>query len=83
MRKTVREEYIASLKQALKQLRAIRERLAASLIELAALQQQYREMTDPQALQHDSIDADTLVLEGAMARTRAFIRALEWVLGKR
>ena len=58
----------------------IRERLASTKLELAAMQKQYRDLTDSLTVQHQGIDADTIALEGAMARLRAFIRALEWVL---
>ncbi len=46
------------------------------------MQKQYRDLTDTQTVQHLGIDDDIISLEGSMARTRAFIRALEWVLGK-
>ena len=58
----------------------IRERLESTKVELAALQKQYRDLTDPLTVQYQGIDADTIALEGAMARLRAFIRALEWAL---
>ena len=60
----------------------IRDRLEATLVDLAAMQKQYRDLTDSQTVQHHGIEDDAISLEGAMARTRAFIRALEWVLGK-
>jgi hypothetical protein len=60
----------------------IRERLASTLVDLAAMQKQYRDLTDTLTVQHQGIDNDIIALEGAMARMRAFVRALEWVLGK-
>ena len=60
----------------------IRERLQSARTELAALQKQYRDLTDEQSVQHRGTEDDAVALEGVMARTRAFIRALEWVLGK-
>ncbi len=44
------------------------------------MQKQYRDLTDSLTVQYQGIDADIINLEGAMARLRAFIRALEWVL---
>ena len=58
----------------------IRERLEATKLELAAMQKQYRDLTDSLTVQYQGIDTDTINLEGAMARLRTFIRALEWVL---
>ena len=58
----------------------IRERLEATRGELAALQKQYRDLTEPLTVRYEGIDDDAIALEGAMARLRAFIRALEWVL---
>ncbi len=58
----------------------IRDRLEATLVDLAAMQKQYRDLTDTETVQHQGIDNDIIALEGAMARTRAFIRALMWVL---
>ena len=58
----------------------IRERLEATKLELAAMQKQYRDLTDSLTVQYRGIDTDTMNLEGAMAWLRAFIRALEWVL---
>ncbi len=58
----------------------IRERLEATKLELAAMQKQYRDLTDSLTVQYQGIDADIIALEGAMARLRAFIRALEWAL---
>lgn len=46
------------------------------------MQKQYRDLTDTLTVQHQGIDNDIIALEGAMARMRAFVRALEWVLGK-
>ncbi len=60
----------------------IRDRLHAAKLELAAMQKQYRDLTDAQSVQHRGTEDDTVALEGAMARVRAFIRALEWVLGR-
>jgi hypothetical protein len=60
----------------------IRARLEATRVELAALQKQYRDLTDEPTVRHRGIEDDIVALEGIMARTRAFIRALEWVLGK-
>ncbi len=60
----------------------IRDRLQAAKLELAALQKQYRDLTDEHSVPHLRIEDDAVALEGAMARVRAFIRALEWVLGK-
>jgi hypothetical protein len=59
----------------------IHARLTLTHAELAALQKQYRDLTDTQTVQHQGIEADITALEGAMARLRAFIRALDWVLG--
>ena len=58
----------------------IRARLESTKAELAALQKQYRDLTDPLTVQHRGIDTDISTLEGLMARLRASIRALEWVL---
>ncbi len=58
----------------------IRERLESTKVELAAMQQQYRDLTDTESVQYQSIDSDTIALEGMMARLRASVRALEWVL---
>ncbi len=58
----------------------IRERLESTKQELAAMQKQYRDLTDSLTVQYQGIDADIINLEGAMARLRAFLRALEWVL---
>ncbi len=58
----------------------IRDRLEATKVDLAAMQKQYRDLTDTLTVQHQGIDADIISLEGAMARMRAFVRALEWVL---
>ena len=60
----------------------IRDRLETAQVDLAAMQKQYRDLTDTETVQHLGIDDDIISLEGAMARTRAFIRALAWVLGK-
>jgi hypothetical protein len=60
----------------------IRDRLASAQVELAAMQKQYRDLTDTHTVQHPGIEEDIIALEGAMARTRAFIRALLWVLSK-
>ena len=60
----------------------IRERLQTVKTELAALQKQYRDLTDTETVQHLGIEDYTAVLEGAMARVRAYIRAIEWGLGK-
>jgi hypothetical protein len=59
----------------------IREQRASAQVELAAMQKQYRDLTDAQTVQHPGIENDVISLEGAMARMRAFIRALTWVLG--
>ena len=58
----------------------IRERLESTKLELAAMQKQYRDLTDSLTVQYQGIDTDIIALEGAMARLRAFIRALDWVL---
>lgn len=58
----------------------IRERLESTKVELASLQKQYRDLTDTQTVQHQGIDADIMAVEGAMARLRASVRSLEWVL---
>jgi hypothetical protein len=58
----------------------IRERLESTKAELAAMQKQYRDLTDTLTVQYQGIDVDTISLEGSMARLRAFIRAMEWVL---
>ncbi len=47
-------------------------------MELAVIQQQYRDLTDALSVQDQDLDA--LALEGIMARLRASLRALEWVL---
>lgn len=44
------------------------------------MQKQYRDLTDTLTVQYQGIDVDTIALEGSMARLRAFIRAMEWVL---
>ena len=56
----------------------IRERLESTREELAAIQQQYRDLADALSAQDQGLDA--LALEGMMARLRASLRALEWVL---
>ena len=56
----------------------VRERLESTRVELAVIQQQYRDLTDALSV-HDQ-DLDALALEGMMARLRASLRALEWVL---
>ncbi len=58
----------------------VRERLEATKLQLAAMQKQYRDLTDSLTVQYQGIGADTINLEDGMARLRAFIRALEWVL---
>ncbi len=58
----------------------IRERLESTKLQLAAMQKQYRDLSDPLTVPYKGIEADNIALEGAMARLRAFIRALEWVL---
>jgi len=56
----------------------VRERLEFTRVELAVIQQQYRDLTDALSVQDQDLDA--IALEGMMARLRASIRALEWVL---
>ncbi len=56
----------------------VRERLESTRVELAGIQQQYRDLTDALSVQDQDLDA--LALEGVMARLRASLRALEWVL---
>jgi hypothetical protein len=56
----------------------VRERLESTRVELAVIQQQYRDLTDALSVQDQDLDA--LALEGMMARLRASLRALEWVL---
>ncbi len=56
----------------------VRERLESTSVELAGIQQQYRDLTDALSVQDQDLDA--IALEGMMARLRASIRALEWVL---
>ena len=58
----------------------IRERLESTKLELAAMQKQYRDLTDSLTVQYQGIDTDIIALEGAMARLRASVRALDWVL---
>ncbi len=58
----------------------IRERLESTRVDLVAMQQQYRELTDTEGVQEQGIETDTIALEGTMARLRAAVRALEWVL---
>ncbi len=56
----------------------VRERRESTRVELAVIQQQYRDLTDALSVQDQDLDA--LALEGMMARLRASLRALEWVL---
>jgi len=56
----------------------VRERLESTRVELAVIQQQYRDLTDALSVQDQDLDA--IALEGMMARLRASLRALEWVL---
>ena len=58
----------------------IRERLESTRKELAAMQKEYRDLTDTEGIQYQGIDTDIIALEGTMARLRAAVRALEWVL---
>ncbi len=60
----------------------IHARLASTYDELAVLQKQYRDLTETQTVQDQGIQASVAALEGMMARLRAFIRALDWVLDK-
>jgi hypothetical protein len=59
----------------------IRDRLASAQVQLAAMQKQYRDLTDTQTVHYRGIADDIIALEGSMARLRAFIRGLTWVLG--
>ena len=58
----------------------IRERLESTRVELAAIQTQYRDLTDALSFLDQGAETDTIALEGMMARLRPSVRALEWVL---
>jgi len=58
----------------------IRERLASTREELAAIQKEYRDLTDALSVPNQGSETDIIALEGMMARLRASVRALEWVL---